>query len=102
MLPGASRGAPPPRRTFKPSRRVSIPGVEDQFPIGRHVEEISARTHAEGQRLAGAFVLRAWPGGVGDRSERAALGWLKRWRPGAPKLEPLACGCSAGRCLVCN
>jgi hypothetical protein len=66
------------------------------------VESISARTHGEAERLRGSLVVQSWPGGIGDRSERAALGWVKRWRPRGPRLEPLVCDCAGGRCPVCN
>jgi hypothetical protein len=72
------------------------------FSIASHVEAISARTDAERDLLSAALVGRSWPGGPVDRTERAALAWLRRWRPGRPGLKPLACECAAGRCLVCN
>lgn len=58
-------------------------------------------THAETSRLAAELHDRCWPGGA-DRTEPAALEWLRRWGPRGAQPLPLACSCSAGRCDVCN
>jgi hypothetical protein len=72
------------------------------FSIAPHVEAIRARTERDRRDLAASLLGRSWPGGASDRTERGALGWLRRWRPGAPApLTPL-CECAHGRCLVCN
>jgi hypothetical protein len=73
-----------------------------QFSISEHVEAIAARTETDRVRLVARLLGRSWPGGTPDRSERAALGWIRHWRPGRPTLMPPACGCAKGRCLVCN
>jgi hypothetical protein len=54
-------------------------------------------TDADARRLAD----RCWPGGA-DRTEPAALEWLRRWGPRAAQPLPLACECRAGRCELCN
>jgi hypothetical protein len=43
-------------------------------------------------------------GGAADRSHPGALDWLRRWRPRHPVsgADIPACGCAAGRCVVCN
>jgi len=69
--------------------------------IAQHVEWIASRPHSDGERLTGSLIRRAWPGGHHDRSERAALGWVERWRPTGPRPDSLSCGCASGRCLVC-
>jgi len=76
--------------------------MDGDFSLEGHVEAIASRTQVESERLARVLVGSAWPGGHGDRSERGALEWVKRWRPGSGHLEPLVCGCARGRCAVCN
>jgi hypothetical protein len=76
--------------------------MDGDFSLARHVEWVSARTHAETQRLTSGLVGRSWPGGHDDRSERGALDWVKRWRAHGPRLELLACECATGHCSVCN
>jgi hypothetical protein len=79
--------------------------MDDQrrdFPIATHVEAIAARTAAESTRVADRLLGRSWPGGPADRSERAALDWLRRWRPRGPAVPAPICGCATGRCVVCN
>ena len=70
--------------------------------IAAHVAAISGRTHLDAERMAHAFVRRSWPGGVGDRLDRAAVEWLRRWAPVTVKGVRLDCSCAAGRCAVCN
>jgi hypothetical protein len=48
------------------------------------------------------IVATCWPGGTADRTEPAALGWLRRWRPATADLVLPACSCAGGRCAVCN
>jgi hypothetical protein len=70
--------------------------------IAGHINAISTRTDAEADRLADRLLGQPWPGGASDRSERGALGWLRRWRPAGPAVEAIACACASGRCPVCN
>ena len=77
-------------------------GHARDFLIAMHINAISTRTDADGERLSASLLGRSWPGGVFDRSEHAALNWLRRWRPGRPAMQPIACECVTGRCLVCN
>jgi hypothetical protein len=67
-----------------------------------HIESISSRSTRDAQALTDRLSGRAWPGGQSDRTQPAALAWLRRWRASGP--APLAelCGCAQGRCLVCN
>jgi hypothetical protein len=43
-----------------------------------------------------------WPGGSADRSEPAALPWVRLWRPASSGAALPVCSCAAGRCAVCN
>jgi len=47
------------------------------------------------------LLARCWPGG-GDRSVPAARAWLRAWGPARASGPVPACGCSTGRCGVCN
>jgi hypothetical protein len=47
------------------------------------------------------LLARCWPGGA-DRSVPAARTWLRAWGPARAITPVPACGCSAGRCDVCN
>jgi hypothetical protein len=67
-----------------------------------HIESISSRTARDVEALTERLSGGSWPGGQGDRTDPAALAWLRRWRASGPApLTPL-CGCAKGRCLVCN
>jgi len=67
-----------------------------------HIAAIAARSAEETGRLADAMQRSCWPAG-GDRLERGAVGWLKRWRPSrGGGAAPAVCRCRAGRCALCN
>ncbi|HEX4717265.1 MAG TPA: hypothetical protein VH300_01950 [Thermoleophilaceae bacterium] len=70
--------------------------------VRTHITSISRRTHADNELLADALRSCSWPGGGEDRREPGALGWLRQWRPNGPAPTPAVCGCTSGRCLVCN
>jgi hypothetical protein len=65
---------------------------------------IDERPKAQTDFMMAALVRGAWPGGIGDRSEPAALDWVRRWGPGGgdPPLALSDCSCVLGRCAVCN
>ena len=67
------------------------------------VDAIDRRTSTQTDFIMAALVRGAWPGGIGDRVERGALEWVRRWGPAGgtpPFLEN--CSCAQGRCAVCN
>jgi len=69
--------------------------------IRRHIE--SAGRQGSEARLVAARVLHAcWPGGFDDRTEPAALGWIRRWHPAKAGATVPVCSCASGRCAVCN
>lgn len=72
------------------------------FSIATHVQAITTRTESETVGLSHRLLGHAWPGGPDDRSDHAALAWLRQWRPARAAAETLACACATGRCLVCN
>jgi hypothetical protein len=47
------------------------------------------------------LLTRFWPGGA-DRSVPAARTWLRAWGPARAIAAVPDCGCSTGRCGVCN
>ena len=67
------------------------------------VEAIDERTDAQTSFIMAALVRSAWPGGIGDRLEPAALEWVRRWGPSTIAPEYFEdCSCLEGRCAVCN
>jgi hypothetical protein len=67
------------------------------------VDAIDERTPSQTDFIMAALVRGAWPGGIGDRLDPAALEWVKRWGPDGvepPCIED--CSCVDGRCAVCN
>jgi hypothetical protein len=70
--------------------------------LAAHIDAIAARGERESQRLTTALLHRAWPGGSADRTEPAALEWLRRWGPARMASGELSCSCPSGRCAVCN
>ena len=69
--------------------------------IRRHIEALDARTDAQAESLRARIEGACWPGG-GDRLDRAALEWLRGWRPERLGARLPACSCAAGHCVVCN
>ena len=67
-----------------------------------HIEAVAARGEAEAERLAAKIIGACWPGRLGDGTSASEQRWLRRWGPRAAVPEPVGCGCSAGRCQVCN
>jgi anti-sigma factor RsiW len=65
----------------------------DHDEIRRHIEAASTRSLAP-------RILR--DARQEDRLDRAALGWLRRWRPARAAAAVPVCSCAAGRCSVCN
>ncbi len=52
--------------------------------------------------LIGQMVSLCWPGGASDRTEPAALPWLRTWRPARGAAILPACSCRRGHCAICN
>jgi hypothetical protein len=48
------------------------------------------------------IVASCWPGGSTDRTERAALNWVRRWRPEKAGTPIPVCSCAVGHCALCN
>jgi hypothetical protein len=71
-------------------------------PIHDHIAAAANRPAAETRRLTSRIAARCWPGGGSDRSEPAAVAWLRQWRPSKVGAKLPACSCAAGRCPVCN
>ena len=67
-----------------------------------HITRVAQRDELAHQRLAAGVTRECWPGGPADRSDPAALEWLRRWRPARSLSGLPACSCGAGRCAVCN
>jgi len=75
----------------------------DREELRHHID--SAAPHVGGAaatQLSALIFSACWPGGAEDRSERAALEWLRQWHPDHSTAELPSCSCSTGRCVVCN
>ncbi len=70
--------------------------------LQKHLDSAAPRGGTEARRLASLIVGACWPGGPADRSERAALDWLRHWRPDQIHAELPECSCSTGHCVLCN
>jgi hypothetical protein len=70
-------------------------------PVRRHIDLIAGRSHADATRLARHLHDGCWPGG-GDRSEPAALEWVRRWAPATRAAPSPVCSCAHGCCAICN
>jgi len=70
--------------------------------IRSHIRGAATGRSDESERLIAAILDYCWPGGASDRSQPAALEWVREWGPTVLG-EPLpACSCRQGRCTVCN
>lgn len=72
--------------------------MHDRDRITGLIEATATQDHAA---LAAALVDGCWPGG-GDRRNRVASEWLRRWRPQGMTAAAAECGCASGRCDWCN
>jgi hypothetical protein len=71
-----------------------------QQQLEAHLE---AAAHATRARLLRRRLARGcWPGGLEDRSDAAALAWIRHWRPQRSVAPVPECSCQAGHCAVCN
>jgi hypothetical protein len=70
--------------------------------LRQHLESAAPRGRADPRRLSTLIVSACWPGGPADRSERAALEWIRFWHPERIAAQLPACSCATGRCVVCN
>jgi hypothetical protein len=74
----------------------------DHDEIREHIESAARQEVRDAHRLTARLLRACWPGGSADRSERAALAWIARWRPERTGAPIPACSCATGRCDVCN
>lgn len=65
-------------------------------------ESIATRSRRQTEQLIDRLVGSTWPGGLGDRSERGALEWVRRWAPKPVDALGPECSCAGGRCGLCN
>ena len=66
------------------------------------IDSVRSRSDVQTAALGASLQRRCWPGGTADRSEPAALPWVRRWGPAQITPAPHECSCAAGRCTVCN
>lgn len=66
-----------------------------------HIDRVTHGDELADLRLSAA-TRECWPGGSEDRTEPAALYWLRQWRPAQALATLPACSCAAGRCAICN
>jgi hypothetical protein len=74
----------------------------DHDELRHHLDAAGAPLRAGTRSLVTRLAARCWPGGVEDRSDRAALQWVRRWRPERAGAVLPACSCAVGHCAVCN
>jgi hypothetical protein len=74
----------------------------DRDELRQHIDSAARGAGTESRRLAALILSACWPGGPEDRTERAALDWLRRWRPEQIAAELPACSCATGHCVLCN
>jgi hypothetical protein len=66
-----------------------------------HIARLAEGSETAARRLT-ASAQDCWPGGLADRSEPVARGWLRLWRPARSAGMVPRCSCAAGHCAVCN
>jgi hypothetical protein len=71
--------------------------------IRAHIRAAATGEPADTWRLTSRMVRTCWPGGSQDHSDRAALVWLRYWRPERCGIALPLCSCSkSAHCLICN
>lgn len=66
------------------------------------IDSVRTRSDVQTAALGASLQRRSWPGGIADRSEPAALPWVRRWGPAQLTPQPPECVCVTGRCPICN
>ena len=79
-----------------PGHRAAYPIAMTREELRHHIDSAAPRGGSESRRLAALILSACWPGGLEDRTERAALDWLRRWRPEQIHAELPTCSCSTG------
>jgi hypothetical protein len=74
----------------------------DHDELREHINSAALRGGSETRRLTYRMLRACWPGGSEDRTEPAALAWLRLLRPESVGAPLPACSCPSGRCLLCN
>ncbi len=74
----------------------------DDETLRAHIKALTACSADDTVRLTSSIVRGCWPGGGQDRTQPAALSWVRRWRPERLGATLVACSCADGRCVVCN
>lgn len=74
----------------------------DEDELRQHIEAAVPGGGDDARRLAALILGACWPGGPEDRTERAAIHFLRHRHPSRAAVELPACSCATGRCLVCN
>lgn len=74
----------------------------DREELLQHIHSSACRSGAAADRLTAQIFDSCWPGGSDDRTERAALDWLRQWHPDGFASELPTCSCKTGRCVLCN
>jgi hypothetical protein len=67
-----------------------------------HISALPGRSETETGHLVARMQRICWPGGSADRTEPAAVAWVRRWRPAGFGAQVPVCSCTQGRCFVCN
>jgi hypothetical protein len=70
--------------------------------IRHHIQQAGRRPAGETRRLTNRIVSSCWPGGAEDRTEPAALAWIRRWRPTSGGMVLPTCSCATGHCAHLN
>jgi hypothetical protein len=74
----------------------------DREELRHHIDTAALGDGPTAQQLTSLILGECWPGGPEDRTERAALEWLRGWHPEAAGIDLPRCSCSTGRCVLCN
>jgi hypothetical protein len=75
---------------------------DDPALVSAHVEVLTWRAAEDADALLESLYARCWPGGAGDRLDRVAVEWVRRWAPSTLAAAEVRCSCADGRCAACN
>jgi hypothetical protein len=67
-----------------------------------HISALAGRSASETSNLVARMQRSCWPGGSADRTDPAAIAWVRRWRPARSGAQVPVCSCAQGRCIMCN
>ena len=81
---------------------ATVESAKSPRAIGVHVRYLRARTKDDADQFAGLMLRWAWPCGHADHFDPILAEGMRRLPRPLRFDDSVGCGCTAGRCTLCN